>query len=188
MRVYDDERTASLLKRREITSATDLDFESAQAMAREASVGTLVLGDIRREGDSLAIEAKVHDVRGGDRIGTHMVRASLDADPRPLFDQLAARILGTSGAPPGERPSVLAQTTSSLEAYRGYLLGTAALQRFEIDTARKHLLRAVSLDSTFALAYIRLRDVEGWSIGGGPGGNPALQRNWVMIAERHSAN
>jgi tetratricopeptide (TPR) repeat protein len=189
MRVYDDERTASLLKRRGITRANDLDFESAQAMAREASVGTLVLGDIRREGDSLAIEAKVHDVRTGDRIGTHLVRASFDADPRPLFDQLAARILGTSGAPPGERPTVLAQTTSSLEAYRSYLLGTAALQRFEVDTARKHLLRAVALDSTFALAYIRLRDVEGWSIGGGQGGgNPALQRNWVMTAERHSAS
>ena len=188
MRVYDDERTASLLKRREITSAADLDFESAQAMARDAGVGTLVLGDIRREGDSLAIEAKVHDVRSGDRIGTHLVRASLDADPRPLFDDLAARILGTSGAPPGERPSVLAQTTSSLEAYRSYLLGTSALQRFEVDTARKYLLRAVSLDSTFALAYVRLRDVEGWSLGAGVGGNTSLQRNWILTAERHSAN
>src|SRR5690606_17598505 len=63
MRVYDDERTASLLRRRGIESGSDLDFAVASEMAREARVGTLVLGDIRREGDSLAIEAKVHDVR-----------------------------------------------------------------------------------------------------------------------------
>ena len=90
MRVYDDERTASLLKRRGIARGTDVDFESAQAMAREANVGTLVLGDIRREGDSLAIEVKVHDVRSGDRLDTRIVR--LDAETkkaRTIFDTIS---------------------------------------------------------------------------------------------------
>lgn len=188
LRVYDDERTASLLKRRGIARGADVDFEAAQAMAKEAGVGTLVLGDIRREGDSLAIEAKVHDVRRGDRLATRIVRAGLDADPRPLFDQLAAQILGTSGAPPGERPSVLAQTTTSLEAYRAYLQGTAALQRFDADSAKHHFNRAVALDSGFALAYLRLRDADGWTIGtGSGGGNPEMQRQWVLAAERHAA-
>ena len=59
-------------------------------MAREAHVGTLVLGDIRRDRDSLAIEVKVHDVRSGDRIETRSVRAAPDADPRPLFDRCGA--------------------------------------------------------------------------------------------------
>ena len=186
MRVHDDERTASLLRRRDIGSAGALDFEAAQAMAREARVGTLVMGDIRREGDSLAIEAKVHDVRTGNRIATHIVRASWESDPRPLFDRLASMILGTTGAPPGERPSVLAQTTSSIEAYRAYLAGTAALQRFEIDSAQSSLQRAVALDSSFALAYIRLRDAEGWS-GTGFGGDPAKRRDYILMAERHSA-
>jgi serine/threonine-protein kinase len=186
MRVHDDERTASLLRRRRLDSPADLDFEAAQAMAREAGVGTLVLGDIRREGDSLAIEAKVHDVRSGNRIATHIVRASWASDPRPLFDQLASQILGTSGAPPGERPSVLAQTTTSIEAYRAYLAGGAALQRFEIDSARRALERAIALDSSFALAYIRLRDAEGWNIGFG--GDPARRKEHIRMAERHSAS
>ncbi|HEY9225297.1 MAG TPA: serine/threonine-protein kinase, partial [Gemmatimonadaceae bacterium] len=185
MRVYDDERTASLLKRRGIARGADVDFEAAQSMAKEANVGTLVLGDIRREQDSLAIEVKVHDVRTGKRLDTRIVRAPFDADPRPLFDQLAAQILGTSGAPPGERSSVVAQTTSSLEAYRAYLLGTASLQRFDLDSARAQLLRAVALDSAFALAYLRLRDLEGWS--GGTVGSGEAQRRWVLAAERHSA-
>lgn len=182
MRVYDDERTASLLRRRGVESGSDLDFAVASEMAREARVGTLVLGDIRREGDSLAIEAKVHDVRSGDRIHTFIERAPLDADPRPLFDRIAAQLLGTGGAPPGERPSVLAQTTSSLEAYRAYLAGAEAFQRFQVDSARALLLQAVALDSAFALAYLRLADVEGWGITG----DLARRRQYVLAAERHS--
>jgi serine/threonine-protein kinase len=182
MRVYDDERTTSLMRRRDVSTGADVDFEAARAMARDARVGTLVLGDVRREGDSLAIEAKVHDVRTGDRLATHIVRAAWGADPRPLFDALAARILGTSGAPPGERPSVLAQTTSSIAAYRAYLEGTAALQRFRMDSAQLLLGRAVALDSSFALAYIRLYNAGGWDVWGGD------RRKYLLAAERHSAS
>src|SRR5205823_14556204 len=124
--------------------------------------GKLLLSDVRREGASLPIEAKVHDVGSGDRLATHIVRAAWGADPRPLFDTLAARILGTSGAPPGERPSVLAQTTSSIAAYRAYLEGSAALQRLQLESAQPLLERAVALDSGFALAYLQLYAAGGW--------------------------
>ena len=185
MRVYDDERTASLMRRNDVPSGSEVDFDAARAMAREAKVGTLVLGDVRREGDSLAIEGKVYDVRSGDRLATHVVRAAWSADPRPLFDALAARILGTSGAPPGERPSVIAQTTSSVAAYQAYLDGTAALQRFQIDSAKASLEKALALDSGFALAYLRLYDAEGW---GSAAGNPQRRRAFLEAAERHSTS
>lgn len=184
MRVYDDERTASLLRRRG-DADRGLDFEDARGMAKEARVGTLVVGDLRREGDSLAIEAKVHDVGSGERLSTVIVRVPWGADARPAFDGLAAQILGTSGAPPGERPSVLAQTTTSIDAYRAYLAGSAALQRFQIDTAQRWLERAVALDSTFALAYIRLRDADGWA---GLASRPERRASYILAAERHSAS
>ena len=183
LRVFDDERTASLMRRRRIAATEELDFEEARSMAREARVGTMVVGDIRLDGDSIAIEAKVHDVASGNRLQTRVVRAALTADPRVKFDELAALILGTDGAPPGERPSVLSQTTTSLEAYRAYLAGTAALQRFEVDSAKANLDRAVAIDSSFALAYLRLRDVAGWTIAAG---DPNIRRRYVMAAERSS--
>ena len=183
MRVYDDERTASLMRRRDVASPQDLDFDAAQAMAREARVGTLVLGDIRRERDSLVVEAKVHDVASGDRLATEIVRSDLASDPRLLFDSVAARILQVSGAPAGERPGVVAQTTRSLDAYRAYLAGTDALQRFALDSAEMHLTRAVELDSTFALTYIQLRNVEGWRTAAG---DPAKRRALVAKAAAHS--
>ncbi len=185
MRVYDDERTGSLMRRRGVESARDLDFDAAQEMARQAGVGTLVLGDIRREGDSLSIEAKVHDVRTGNRIATEIVRTGRDADPRPVFDSLAARVLSVSGAPAGERPGLVAQTTRSLEAYRAYLRGVEALQQFEIDEAREAFTLAVEIDTTFALAYLRLRDVDGWA---GLQATPASRKAWAAKAQAHSAS
>ena len=186
LRVFDDERTASLLRRKNVDGAAALDFDRAQALAREARVGTLVLGDLHREGDSLAVEAKIHDVRSGERLATEIVRAGWGADPRPLFDRLAARILRISGAPAGERPDLVAQTTRSLEAYQAYLSGVGHLQHFRIESARVDLERAIALDSTFALAYVRLRDVVGWE--GATGGSEGERRALISTAQRYSGS
>jgi len=185
LRVFDDERTASLMRRRDLDDASAIDFDAAQAMAQDANVGTLVMGDIRREGDEIAIEAKVHDVETGARLATEIVRTAVDADPRALLDSLADRILSISGAPPGENPGVLAQTTTSVEAYRSYLRGSHFIQRFETDSARYYFERAVALDTAFALAYIGLRNAEGWQA---TGGDLEVRRSMVAKAEAHSAN
>jgi serine/threonine protein kinase len=164
LRVFDDERTASLMLRNDIADAGDLDFDAAQTMAREAKVGTLVMGDIRREGDSLAFEAKIHDVPSGDRLETQIVRVATSADPRVAFDSLTARILHVSGAPLGDRPGAIAQTTVSLDAYRDFIAGTEAMHRSDWQLADSLLNRAIAADTTFALAYIQLMLVGGWSM------------------------
>jgi tetratricopeptide (TPR) repeat protein/TolB-like protein len=185
MRVYDDERTTSLMRRRGIESASDLDFDLASGMAGEAEVGTFVLGELRFEGDSLTVEAKVYDLLSGERIATEVDRVARDGDPRVPFNSIAAGILHVSGAPPGERPDLLAQTTQSLEAYRAYFAGSRALQLFQVDTARARFLRAVELDTTFALAYLRLRDVDGWA---NIESDPGWRREMVAKAVSHKAN
>ncbi len=164
MRVYDDERTGSLLRKRGVESPRDIDFETARDLALEVEVGTFILGAMRLEGsgDSLKIEAKAYDTPSGDRLAIYEAVAPADGDPRVAFDELAARILSVSGAPPGERPDLLAQTTHSLDAYREYVIGSRALQLLQTDSAGVHLRRAVELDSTFALAYLRLAELDGW--------------------------
>ena len=185
LRVFDDERTGSLMRRRDVADPSDIDFDAAQAMAQDANVGTLVMGDIRREGNELTIEAKVHDVETGARLATEIVHTALDRDPRPLLDSLADRILLISGAPPGQHPGVLAQTTTSVEAYRSYLRGSFFVQRLALDSARYYFDRAVTLDTAFALAYIGLRNTEGWQ---GAGGDVEQRRSFIARAEAHSAN
>jgi len=187
MRVYDDERTGSLLRKRGIESPGDIDVETARDLALEAEVGTLIIGDMRLEGagDSVAIEAKVYDTLSGDRLATEKKTVPTDGDPRLAFDELAARILSISGAPPGERPDLMAQTTQSLEAYREYVIGSRALQLLLTDSAGVHLRRAVELDSTFALAYLRLAELDGWT---GIERDEERRSGYIAKAVAHSAN
>ena len=185
LRVYDDERTRSLLRRARMAPGGVLDFAEAQRLAQQARVGTLVLGEVRREGGELVFEAKVHDVASGERLNTEIVRTPLTGDPRSAFDSLSARVLRVSGAETGEQPGVVAQTTRSLEAYRAYLAGTAFLQRFELDSAERYLGWAIALDSNFALAYLELGNAEGWREGGG---NIARRRTLLAEAQAHGAD
>jgi tetratricopeptide (TPR) repeat protein len=161
--VYDDERTRSLLRQAKIDDPGALDVERARELARKASVGTLILGDIRQLNDTLVVEAKLHDVRTGSRISTEVVRVVASNDPRAAFDSLAARILLVGRVPAGEHPGAVAQTTRSLDAYRLYLAGMDAYQGFHIDSAQRLFRRAIEADSTFALAYLRLTQAVGWN-------------------------
>src|SRR2546430_1265507 len=44
--------------------------------------------------------------------------------------------------------------TQSLDAYQAYLLGVRAYNRFDLPEARRQFTRALTLDSTFALAHL----------------------------------
>jgi tetratricopeptide (TPR) repeat protein len=72
-----------------------------------------------------------------------------------------------------------------LDAYREYLAGTAAMQLLQLDSARARLERSIALDSTFALAYLRLVDVDGWTL---LEQNPQSRREYVAKATAHSEN
>ena len=182
--VYDDERTRALLRQARIDDPASLDVEQARELARKARVGTLVLGAIRERRDTLVIEAKLHDVRSGSRISTEIVRVAAGLDPRAAFDTIASRILRVGRVPPGEHPGAVAQTTSSLDAYRMYLAGMDALQGFHTDSARHLFERAVETDSTFALAYLRLVQTLGWAR---PQPRNEVRRELARKAQRHGA-
>jgi len=173
------------MRRNDVADAADLDFDAAQAMARVAKVGTLVMGDIRREGDSLAFEAKIHDVTSGNRLETEIVRVAIAADPRAAFDSLTARILQVSGAPLGDRPGAISQTTASLDAYRAFIAGTEAMHRLAWQRADSLLNLAIAADSNFALAYVQLMLVGGWS-GSAPVGSD-LRGALAAKAQAHAA-
>ncbi len=193
LRVYDEERTASLMRRRDVEPG-DIDFEAARQMAQEADVGTLIIGEIRREADSLVFDAKVHDVSSGERIAREIVRSALEADHRLIFDSLGGLVLDLSGAPPGEHGRVLQRTTTSAAAYREYLSGMAELQRSDFNSAEAHLRRAIAIDSTFALGYMKLAWTLDWAVGDIAANDTARlnavnaeQRRLIARAQRYSS-
>ena len=81
---------------------------------------------------------------------------------RPLFDDLAAKLLDLSGAPNEIRIGLARSTTQSLEAFRAYLRGVEQLNRWDLAGAQRDLERAIALDTTFGLAYYKLALTRGW--------------------------
>jgi serine/threonine-protein kinase len=163
--VVDHEKLHDLLERRHLDVQGTIGLEMARRLARDAGVWTVVLGDYTKAGDSLQLVARVYDVASGNRLDVTEVRGRPGDDARPLFDQLAAKLLNLSGAPSGVTADLARATTASLEAYRAYLEGIDELNGWNLAAAEHSLRRAVTLDSTFGLAYYKLSLTRGWIAG-----------------------
>jgi tetratricopeptide (TPR) repeat protein len=137
-------------------------LDLARRLARASHAWTVVLGDYTKAGDSLHLVARTYDVATGRRLEVVQVDGPIQDDVRPLFDELATKLLDLTGAPKGDRTTVAAVTTQSVEAYRGYLRGVDALSHWRLNEASRELERAVAIDTTFALANYKLAVVRGW--------------------------
>jgi serine/threonine-protein kinase len=165
LNVVDHERLHDLLERRRLAAGDPIGLDMARRLARDAGVWTVVLGDFVKGGDSLHLVARVYDVASGRRLDVAQVDARPGDDVRPMFDQLAAELLNISGAPSGLATDLTRATTPSLEAYRSYLRGIDALNRWDLATAENQLRSAVGIDSAFGLAYYKLSLTRGWIAG-----------------------
>ncbi len=163
--VVDHERLHDLFAKHNLKVGDDVGLDMARRIAREAGVWTVVLGDFTPAGDSLHLTARVFDVASGKRVDVARVDARAADDVRPLFDELAAKLLDLSGAPNEIRIGLARATTQSLQAFRSYLSGVEHLNRWDLAGAQRDLERAIALDSTFGLAYYKLALTRGW-VGG----------------------
>jgi tetratricopeptide (TPR) repeat protein len=163
--VVDHERLHDLLAQHDLKVGDDIGLDMARRLARKAGVWTVVLGDFTPAGDSLHLTARVFDVASGKRVDVARVDDRAESDVRPLFDDLAAKLLDLSGAPNEIRIGLARSTTQSLEAFRAYLRGVEHLNRWDLAGAQRDLERAIALDTTFGLAYYKLALTRGW-VGG----------------------
>jgi serine/threonine protein kinase/tetratricopeptide (TPR) repeat protein len=163
--VVDHERLHDLLAQHGLKVGNDIGLAMARRLAREAGVWTVVLGDYTPAGDSLHLVARVYDVASGKRVDVARADDRSGPDVRPLFDQLAAKLLDLSGAPNETRTGLARSTTQSLEAFRAYLSGVEHLNRWDLAGAERDLERALSIDTTFGLAYYKLALTRGWLVG-----------------------
>lgn len=179
--VVDADRLRDLLAR---TASRDgpVGLELARRVAREAGVWTVVLGNYTRQGDSLVLVARTYDVATGARVDLAQVSGIGIEDVRPLFDDLARRLLHISAGAEARVSALSSVTTWSLEAYRAYLAGAAHLHRWSLEEAEQQLRRAIALDSSFALAHFRLALTRGWRYGEAD----SVSQDAVARAARHA--
>jgi serine/threonine-protein kinase len=182
--VVDHERMHDLLAKHDVKTGDNLGLELARRLARDAGVWTVVLGDFTQAGDSLHLVARVYDVATGARVDVARVDDRSGDDVRPLFDQLAAKLLDLSGAPNELEIGLARSTTQSLAAYRAYLTGVERLNRWDLAGAERELGRAVGIDSAFGLAYYKLALTRGWLVGT----NDSIADQAMVRATAHSTN
>ena len=141
--VVDQERLHDLLGRHDLEPARTSASTWRGGCAGRRAYGPSCWATSPRVGDSLHLAARVYDVASGGRISVARVDDRAGEDARPLFDQLAAKLLDLSGAPT-DLPVGLARSTSqSLEAYRAYLAGVDRLNRWDLAGAERDLSRAL---------------------------------------------
>jgi serine/threonine-protein kinase len=159
--VVDYERSLDLLRDAGLENARRIGLEDARSLARRAGVWSVVTGQVSGIRDSLIVVARLYDVASGRKVDEAQQSVARTADPRPLYDALARSLLDIAGAPPITL-ALAKTTTSSIEAYRAYLEGVRALNRWQLAAADTLFRRATRADSTFALAYYRHALTLGW--------------------------
>lgn len=182
--VVDHARLHDLLAKHRLRPGDDIGLDMARQLAREAGVWTVVLGDFAQVGDSLHLTARVYDVASGKRVDVARVDDRTDADVRPVYDDLAAKLLDLSGAPNEVQIGIARSTTASLEAYRAYLTGVEQLNRWDLAGAERGFERAIQIDTTFGLAYYKLALTRGWLVGI----VDSIANMAIVRATAHSAN
>lgn len=156
IRVVSGQRLFDLLRQegRDETSAIPSDL--ATRLTRRAGARYMVNGALYGTADNLQIRADLVDVADGTIAGSSRARG---ADVFALIDSVAADLAGQIRGgiiTTAELTPVTAVTSGNLEAYRHYLEGIRAQRRFRNAEALESFRQAVALDSTFALAQMRL--------------------------------
>lgn len=140
----------------------DPDRDEARGLATHFGAGLLLEGEIVGTPAAFTVTARLIDVRTGYRLDA----AELEAHPdslHELVDRIAARLVAAESGLRGDRLAAL--TTASLPALRAFLDGEQAFRRGSHDQAVRGYDRAVTLDSTFALAALGLLRARGWAVG-----------------------
>lgn len=125
------------------------------AAARKLGATTVLAGAYYKLGEKIRIDARLEDVASGQIILAEKV---VGADPFILVDSLTQKIAQSLNVKEmmEENRQVADITSSSPEAYRHYVMGLEKHDGRHFDEAIDQFEKAIAIDSTFALPYMRI--------------------------------
>ena len=146
------------------------------AIARERRAGRVVLGEVWQFKDTIYVRGLLYDAGGQRLVREQSIRIAPDlSDVQARFQELADSLLigGGLGAGPPPRGS----GRLSLPAWHAFQDGYAALQRWDLDSAKVKLQQALAIDPTYATAQFWLAQVLAWA-----GDKPASWKRYAAGA------
>jgi hypothetical protein len=115
------------------------------ALARERRAGRVVLGEVWQFRDTIHVRGLLYDPSGSRLIREHAIRIAPDlSDAQARFHELADSLLVGGAVAPGTPPRGLGRL--SLPAWRAFQDAYLATQRWELDSAKAGLQRALAID------------------------------------------
>ncbi len=161
LRVTTWERLYDLLKQIGKKDAAIIDKELGMELCRREGVDMVVVGSFTRAGEIFALNVKVLDVNDNSVLKSASSKgegiASILKTQIDALSQEIARGVGLSERKIETNQVRIAEaTTSSMEAYNYFLRGRDDFLKYYYNDARQFFLKAIHLDSAFAVAYIHL--------------------------------
>jgi tetratricopeptide (TPR) repeat protein len=167
LRVITWERMHDLLAQTGRHGAGLIDRDLGFELCRQEGVQTIVLGSYTMAGDVFATDAKVLDVDSkallesvssrGRGVGS-IIETQIDA----LSHEIARAVGLSERRVRATQLPVADVTTHSMEAYEQFIEGRQAMHQFYFTEAARHFRRAVTIDSTFAVAHLYLAMTYGY--------------------------
>ena len=132
-------------------SEANLSEAESVELARRLGAGRVLVGSVVGDGEGFAMNARLLRVPGGDLIGDVSIDGSAPS-LRETLTQLASQVLSMeAGVDEGQIDYL---TELPLDALAAYLDGRSAYRRTAYVEARTAYIRALDIDSTFALAAL----------------------------------
>jgi serine/threonine protein kinase/tetratricopeptide (TPR) repeat protein len=163
-RVTSWERWKDLLRQSRKDSAATGDEEAGFEVCRKEGIDALVLGSYIKAGEAFATNVQVVDASTKQLLKTASAKGDgVSSVLKTQIDEISRTIsrgIGPATAKIETSPPKIAElTTSSMEAYSYFLRGRDDYENFYHADAKKFLEKAVSIDPTFAVAYLYLGKV-----------------------------
>ena len=153
--VVPDERLTAARRRLAYPADSTPDARQLRRLADETDGWTAVTGSLISAGGRLRVSAQALDVATAKVLVRAETEVAADADVRDAFNRLSVKLLEVAGVEPAA-PDMAALPTRSLDAYRAYAQGIAFMHQSAFRRAQAAFAEAVRLDSTFALASMKL--------------------------------
>jgi len=160
IRVLSSQRLYDILRLLGMEDVKVIDRETAGEVARHAEVRRMLFGSILRTEPSIVMTSQLVDVLSGEVVGSQRVTGTAGEDIFTLIDRLSRHVRADLELPRAAKREkdvpVATVTTHSEEAYRYYVVGLEAKNKLFHDQAVEAFTRAVEIDSTFAMAWLKL--------------------------------
>jgi tetratricopeptide (TPR) repeat protein len=159
------------------------DLDAMLRVAGRTGARYAVVGSVVPAGGEVRVDVDVYDLDDGANVADVRVEGTADGI-LDLVDRLtvalARELLGATGADDVGARTLASITTSSPEALRFYLEGERIHRKGNVEDAMELFAQATAIDSTFALAWMRLNDAAGWAVGQQYIGAEAMERARVF--------